>query len=88
MKPVSSEKGGVLAGVIIAILILGVVAVGGIFLAGIYFAENIHVRKTEGAHGGTVQVDTPIGSMRVRISCSKASMTASPPSRKLTGDSV
>ena len=35
-------------------------------MAGMYFADNIHVEKTRGAKGETVQVDTPIGSMRVQ----------------------
>ena len=66
MNQCSSKKGGVLAGVLVAFLILGALVVAGVFLAGIYFAENIHVTKSEGAHGDTVEVETPIGSMRVQ----------------------
>lgn len=61
-----SERGGVLAGVLAAFLILAALAVIGIFFAGMYVADNIHVKKSRGANGETVQVDTPIGSMRVQ----------------------
>jgi len=66
MKRNHSQTGGVLAGVLVAVLILAALAVVGVFMAGMYFAENIHVEKTRGAHGETVKVDTPIGSMRVK----------------------
>ncbi len=66
MKRNHSKTGGVLAGVLVAFLILAALAVVGVFMAGMYFAENIHVEKTRGAHGETVKVDTPIGSMRVQ----------------------
>jgi hypothetical protein len=66
MKRNHSQRGGVLAGVLVAFLILAALAVVGVFMAGMYFAENIHVEKTHGAHGETVKVDTPIGSMRVQ----------------------
>jgi hypothetical protein len=62
----SSERGGVLAGVLAAFLILSALAVVGVFLAGVYVADNIHVEKTHNSKGETVQVDTPIGSMRVQ----------------------
>jgi hypothetical protein len=62
----SSERGGVLAGILLAFLILAALAVAGIFMAGMYLADNIHVQKTRGANGETVQVETPIGSMRVQ----------------------
>ena len=65
MKQNNSQRGGVLAGVLVAFLILAALAVVGVFMAGMYFADNIHVQKTQGAKGDTVQVDTPIGSMRV-----------------------
>jgi hypothetical protein len=61
-----SQRGGALAGVLTAFLILAALAVVGVFLAGMYFAENIHVEKTRNDKGETVQVDTPIGSMRVQ----------------------
>jgi hypothetical protein len=61
-----SQRGGALAGVLAAFLILAALAVVGVFLAGMYVAENIHVEKTRNAKGETVQVDTPIGSMRVQ----------------------
>ncbi len=66
MRRNHSQTGGVLAGVLIAFLIIAALAVVGVFMAGIYFADNIHVEKTRGAHGETVKVDTPIGSMRVQ----------------------
>jgi len=66
MKRNGSQTGGVLAGVLAAILILAALAVVGIFVAGMYFADNIHVKKTVGTKGDTVEVDTPIGSMRVQ----------------------
>jgi hypothetical protein len=66
MKRSNSQKGGVLAGVVAAILILAALAVVGIFVAGMYFADNIHVQKTRSAKGDTVEVDTPIGSLRVK----------------------
>lgn len=66
MKRNHSQTGGVLAGVLVAVLILAALAVLGVFMAGIYFAENIHVEKSKGAHGETVKIDTPIGSMRVK----------------------
>jgi hypothetical protein len=66
MKRNHSQAGGVLAGVLVAFLILAALAVLGVFMAGIYLADNIHVQKTRGAHGDTVKVDTPIGSMRVQ----------------------
>jgi len=66
MKRNHAQTGGVLAGVLVAVLILAALAVVGVFMAGMYFAENIHVEKTRGAHGETVKVDTPIGSMRVK----------------------
>src|SRR6516225_1451050 len=62
----NSQRGGVLAGVLVALLILAAFAVAGIFMAGMYLADNIHVQKTESAKGDTVQVDTPVGSMRVQ----------------------
>lgn len=62
----SPERGGVLAGIVLSFLILGALAVAGIFMAGMYLADNIHVQKTRGANGETVQVETPIGSMRVQ----------------------
>lgn len=66
MKPNHSERGGVLAGILVAFLILAALAVAGVFMAGIYLADNIHVQKTRTAKGETVQVETPIGSMRVQ----------------------
>jgi hypothetical protein len=66
MKRNHSQRGGVLAGVLAAILILAALAVVGIFIAGMYFAQNIHVQKSKNAKGETVEVDTPIGSMRVQ----------------------
>ncbi len=61
-----SQRGGALAGVLAAFLILAALAVVGVFLAGVYVADNIHVEKTRSDKGDTVQVDTPIGSMRVQ----------------------
>jgi hypothetical protein len=61
-----SQRGGALAGVLAAFLILAALAVVGVFLAGVYVAQNIHVEKTRTSKGETVQVDTPIGSMRVQ----------------------
>src|SRR5579864_1282620 len=61
-----SERGGVLAGVLAAFLILAALAVVGVFMAGVYVADNIHVQKTRGSNGETVQIETPIGSMRVQ----------------------
>jgi hypothetical protein len=66
MKPKHSERGGVLAGILVAFLILAALAVVGVFMAGMYLADNIHVEKTRSAKGETVQVETPIGSMRVQ----------------------
>ena len=66
MRRNNSQSGGVLAGVLAAILILAAFAVVGVFMAGIYVAENIHVKKSRGTDGETVNVETPIGSMRVR----------------------
>ena len=66
MKRNSSQRGGVLAGLLVAFLILAALAVVGVFLAGMYLADNIHVQKTRGPNGETVQVETPIGSMRVQ----------------------
>lgn len=65
MNQNNSQRGGVLAGVLVAFLILAALAVVGVFMAGMYFADNIHVQKINSAKGETVQVDTPIGSMRV-----------------------
>lgn len=61
-----SQRGGVLAGVLTAFLILAALAVVGVFMAGVYVADNIRVEKTRNAKGETVQVDTPIGSLRVQ----------------------
>jgi len=66
MKPNHPERGGVLAGVIVAFLILAALAIVGVFMAGMYIADNIHVHKSINAKGETVQVETPIGSMRVQ----------------------
>jgi len=66
MNRYRSQRGGVLAGVLAAFLILAALAVVGIFMAGMYVADNIHVEKTRSAKGETVQVDTPIGSMRLQ----------------------
>ena len=66
MKPKHTQRGGVLAGVLVAFLILAALAVVGVFMAGMYLADNIQVHKTRNAKGETVQVDTPIGSMRVQ----------------------
>jgi hypothetical protein len=66
MNRTISQRGGALAGVLAAFLILAALAVVGVFLAGMYVAENVHVEKTRNAKGETVQVDTPIGSMRVQ----------------------
>jgi len=66
MKRSSSQTGGVLAGLLVAFLILAALAVVGVFVAGMYIADNIHVKKTRGAHGETVQVETPVGTMRVQ----------------------
>jgi len=66
MKANHSERGGVLAGILVAVLILAALAVVGVFMAGMYFAENIHVEKGKNAKGETVQVETPLGSMRVQ----------------------
>ena len=66
MNRYRSQRGGVLAGVLAAFLILAALAVVGVFMAGMYVADNIHVEKTKNAKGETVQVDTPIGSMRVQ----------------------
>jgi hypothetical protein len=66
MRANSTERGGALAGVLVAFLILAALAVAGVFMAGMYFADNIHVQKIRGTKGDTVQVDTPIGSMRVQ----------------------
>jgi len=61
-----SQRGGVLTGVLAAFLILAALAVVGVFIAAVYVADNIHVEKTRNAKGETVQVDTPIGSLRVQ----------------------
>jgi len=66
MSRYHSQRGGALAGVLAAFLILAAMAVVGVFVAGMYVADNIHVEKTRTAKGETVQVDTPIGSMRVQ----------------------
>ncbi|HVP48221.1 MAG TPA: hypothetical protein VMT32_16625 [Bryobacteraceae bacterium] len=66
MKTKHSERGGVLAGILLALLILAALAVVGVFMAGMYFAENIHVEKGKNSKGETVQVETPIGTMRVQ----------------------
>ena len=66
MKPDHSERGGLIAGILVAILILAALAVVGVFMAGVYIAENIHVEKSKNAKGETVQLETPIGSMRVQ----------------------
>ena len=66
MKANHSERGGILAGILVALLILAALAVVGVFMAGMYLADNIHVQKTRTSKGETVQVETPIGSMRVR----------------------
>lgn len=66
MKRNHSERGGVLAGILVAFLILAALAVAGVFMAGMYLADNIHVQKTRTTKGETVQVETPIGSMRVQ----------------------
>jgi hypothetical protein len=66
MKAYQSERGGLLAGVLVAILILAAVAVVAVFMAGMYLAENVHVEKGKNAKGEIVQVETPIGSMRVQ----------------------
>jgi hypothetical protein len=66
MKANHSQRGGVLAGILVALLILAALAVVGVFMAGMYLADNIHVQKSRGAKGDTVEVDTPIGSMRVQ----------------------
>jgi len=66
MERKHSERGGVLAGVLLAFLILAALAVVGVFLGGMYLADNIHVQKTRGTNGETVEVETPIGSMRVQ----------------------
>lgn len=55
-----------MAGVLAAFLILAALAVAGVFLAGMYVAENTHVEKIRSAKGDSVQVDTPIGSLRVQ----------------------
>ncbi len=62
----NSQRGGVVAGVLVAFLILGALAVVGVFMAGVYFADNIHVEKVKSETGDTVQVDTPVGSLRVQ----------------------
>jgi|SRR5579871_739353 len=66
MRRDRSQRGGALAGVLAAFLILAALAVLGVFVAGVYIADNVHVEKTRTAKGQTVQVDTPIGSMRVQ----------------------
>ena len=67
MNRYRTERGGILAGVLAAFLILAALAVVGVFVAGMYVAKNTHVEKTRNAKGDeTVQVDTPIGSMRVQ----------------------
>jgi hypothetical protein len=66
MKRNPSQQGGALAGVLAAFLILAALAVVGVFMAGMYVADNIHVQKTKTAKGETVEVETPLGSMRVQ----------------------
>jgi len=66
MKANHSERGGILAGILVALLILAALAVVGVFMAGMYLADNIHVQKSRTSKGETVQVETPIGSVRVR----------------------
>lgn len=61
-----SQRGGALAGVLTAFLILAAMAVVGVFLVGMYVADNIHVEKSKSAKGDTIQVETPLGSMRVQ----------------------
>lgn len=66
MQSSRSKRGGALAGLLLGFLILAALAVVGVFLAGMYVADNIHVQKHRGANGETVEVETPIGSMRVQ----------------------
>src|ERR1700689_5475974 len=66
MNQNNSQRGGALAGILVAFLILGALAVVGVFMAGVYFADNIHVEKIRSERGDTVRVDTPVGSLRVQ----------------------
>jgi hypothetical protein len=61
-----SERGGVLGSIFLVLGILALVAMVGIVTGGFYLARHVRVNTTDGSHGGTVDVETPFGSVHVR----------------------
>jgi hypothetical protein len=61
-----SQRGGLVAGLLLTLGILALLALVGVVIGGLYVAHHIHVSKSDVARGETVNVDTPFGSMRFR----------------------
>jgi len=62
----NSERGGVVGAILLVLGSLVLVVMVALVGAGLYFAHHVHVSTAEGAHGGTVNVETPFGSVHVR----------------------
>ncbi len=66
MKRSTTGKGGVVAALLISILVIAALALGAMLFTGLYVARNVRVERSDGAHGETVRVETPVGALQVR----------------------
>jgi len=63
-KHMTKQSGGVLGGLILSLLIL--IAIAAALIGGLAYFSEVRINTTQGRHGQIVNVETPIGSMRVQ----------------------
>jgi len=68
MKRRRSQRGGVVSGVLITLAVLLGLVVAAAVVGGLYLAHNIRVEESRSASGKSVEVSTPLGSLRVHES--------------------
>jgi len=85
------RRGGVAAGVLITLAVLFGLLVGAAVVGGLYIAHNTRVEETHSASGKSVEVTTPLGSVRVhesgRLDPVKAGIPVYPGAASEQGDS-
>jgi len=61
-----SEKGGIIAGLVVGILAVLALTATALFLTGWYLGNNIRVEHTQNRRGGLVRIETPLGTLRAQ----------------------
>src|SRR2546421_8136419 len=61
-----SERGGVIAGLLVGILAVLALTATALFLTGWYLGNNIRVEHSRNSHGGLVRIETPLGTLRAQ----------------------